>query len=59
MMLDPPTPNKIYNTILTLKTKVNLDQDLPSFFSKDCGVADPTFDPYLATVLLFVIIPIH
>ena len=32
MMLDPPTPNEIYNTIFTLKTKVNPDQDLPSFF---------------------------
>ena len=34
MMLDHSTPNEIYNTIFTLKPKVNPDQDKPSFFLK-------------------------
>ena len=47
MVLDPPTPNEIYNTIFTLKTKVNPDQDLPSFFLK---IAAPILVPYLAII---------
>ena len=47
MMLDPPTLNEIYNTIFTLKAKVNPDQDLPSFFLK---IAAPMLAPYLAII---------
>ena len=47
MMLDPPTSNEIYNTIFTIKTKVNPDQDLPSFFLK---IASPILVPYLAII---------
>ena len=49
-MLDPPTPNEIYNTIFTLKTKVNPDQDLPSFFLK---IAAPILVPYLAIICYY------
>ena len=51
VILDPPTPSEIYNTIFTLKTKVNTNQDLhPLFFLK---IADSILVPYLAIFRFF------
>ena len=55
MILDPPTPSEIYNTIFTLKTKVNTNQDLhPLFFSKDCSLYTCSLSSYYSFFLLSI-----
>ena len=54
MMLDPPTPFKIYNPIFTLKSKVNPNQDLPSFFSKDCSPYTCALSRYYSLLFLSI-----
>jgi len=49
IVLIPPTPNEVYNTSFSLKTKKNVNQILPFYFLK---TGASVLSPYLAQLIL-------